>query len=168
VVNLGYDLSNFSPAVPLDSESHILPVPMDIDNVLSSLFLLSNFADHATLQGTPSLPKFAAHVLENHSLPVSDWNLPDLLPFMPRATNLPVTADLESLQLISQDQLSPMSVSMGLSASNEALSNTNFINFSLGGCHKNNMKGMRSLAVCISHASQLSALPTNFNFSDDC
>jgi hypothetical protein len=84
---------------------------------------------------------------------------------MPRATDLPATADLESLQLISQDQLSPMSVS---TASNEAHSNTNFINFSLGGCQKNNMKDRRSLAVCISHASQLSALPTNFKFSDDC
>jgi hypothetical protein len=72
---------------------------------------------------------------------------------MPRATDLPATADLEPLQLISQDQLSPMSVSTGFSASNEALSNTNFINFSLGGRHKNNLKDRRSLAVCISHAS---------------
>jgi hypothetical protein len=135
--------------------------------MLSSLFLLPNPADHATLQGTPSLPEFAAHVLEDHSLPVSDRNFS---PLMPRATNLPATADLELLQLISQDQLSPMSVSTDVNASNEALSNKSFINFSFGGHHKNknNSKDRRSLAVCISHASQLSALPTNFNFSDDC
>ena len=126
---------------------------MDIDNVLLSLFPPSNSTDSATLQGTPSLPEFATHVLEDHSLPISDWNFQDLSPLMPHATNLPAT-DSEPLQLTPQDQAPPMSVPTGLSA-NEVLSNTNFINFPLGGCHKNNLKDRRSLAVHIPHASQL-------------
>jgi hypothetical protein len=100
------------------------------------------------------LPEFAAHVLEDHSPPISDWNFRDLSPLMPRATNLPAT-DSEPLQLTPQDQPPPMSVPTGLSAPNEVLSNTNFINFPLGGRHKNNLKDRRSLAVRIPHASQL-------------
>ena len=165
---MGYDHLNFSAAIPSDLESHAPSVPVDIFGIFSSLFPLlpSNSVDHAMLQGSPSPPKlFIAHMLEDNGMPVSKW---DFLNLMLLTTNLlAATIDLESLQLILQNLLSPMNVSTGFGSSNEALSNTNFTNFSLVGHNGINLKDKKTLVVCTSHASCF-ALHANFNFVVDC
>jgi hypothetical protein len=137
------NVSNVSPAIPL--ENPIFSTPMGDDDLLSllALFPSNSLDDHAAL---PSLPlKFAAHVFEDNGIPNSEWNFQDLPPLMP-VTNHPATA---SVQPISQGKPSSMDIATGLGTSrHQALSNGNFINFPLFARHDVNPKDKRTLAVC--------------------
>lgn len=132
-MGLDYDLSNFSPAVPLENPA--LSVPTDVDTTLSSLLALlpSDSVDQATRQQLSlGLPlEFATHwhVLENNGIPGSELHLPSPMPF----TDHPATAG-----------------STGPSTSRpQGISNANFINFPLmPGRRDVSLKDKRSLGVC--------------------